>query len=74
LIVGNFVAGFVDAQKGEVAVLPDFAVLSAVDKERCVAGGAEFGSVGVVYRQRNGLATEPLGVLARGYMWDEGEA
>jgi hypothetical protein len=61
LVVGDFMAGFVDAQEGEVAVLSHFAVFGAVDEERRVAGGAKFGGVSVAYGQGDGLAAEPLG-------------
>jgi hypothetical protein len=48
LIVRNFVSGFVDTEEAEVAVLTYFAVFSAVDGERFVAGCGEFFAVGVV--------------------------
>lgn len=48
LIVGNFMASFVNAQEGQVSVLTHFAVFGAVDGERLIAGGGEFGAVGVV--------------------------
>lgn len=54
-------AGLIDAQEGEVAVLPHFAVFGAVYEEGRVARGAELGGVGVVYGERDGLAAEPLG-------------
>ena len=49
MVVGDFMAGFVDAQEGKVAVLADFAILGAIDDERCVVGGAELTGVGIVY-------------------------
>lgn len=61
-------AGFVDAQEGEVAVLPHFAVFGAVDEEGRVARGSEFGGVGVVYGEGDGLAAEPLGGVSCGVM------
>jgi hypothetical protein len=67
-------AGFVDAQEGEVAVLADFAVFGAVDEKGRVVGGAELGGVGVVYGEGDGLAAEPLGGVSWGFiMWGVGE-
>jgi len=48
------VAGLVDAQEGEVAVLADGAVLDAVDDEGGIAGAAEGGGVGVVDLEGDG--------------------
>ena len=67
-------AGLVDAQEGEVAVLTHFAIFGAVDKEGRVAGRAELRGVGVVYGEGDGLAAEPLvGVVSCGAaIWNEG--
>lgn len=54
LVVRDEVAGLVDAQEGEVAVLADGAVLGAVDDEGRVAGAAEGGGVGVVDLEGDG--------------------
>jgi len=48
LVVGDFVAGFVDAGEGEVAVFAGFAVFHAVDGHGDVAGCVELRGVGVV--------------------------
>ena len=48
LVEGHFVAGLVDAQEGEVAVLAHFAVFGPVHEERRVARRPEFGCVRVV--------------------------
>ena len=60
LVVGNLVPGFVDAHEAEVAVLPHFAVLFAVDHEGDVACFAEFGGVRVVYFEGERFAAEPV--------------
>jgi len=54
------VAGFVYAKEAEVAVLAHFTEFGAVDYEGGVVGGAEFGAVGVVDGERDGLAAEPV--------------
>jgi hypothetical protein len=73
LVVGDFVAGFVDAQEGEVAVLAHFAVFGAVDGEGGVVAGAELRGVGVIYGEGDGLAAEPLcgGVVSESFLKDE---
>ena len=50
----------VHAQEAKIAVLPHLAVLGAVDGERGVACSGEFGGVGIVDGERNGLAAEPV--------------
>ncbi len=60
LVKRDFVAGLVHAQKGELAVLADFAVFGAVDDKGGVAGGVEFLGVGVFEGERDGLAAEPI--------------
>ena len=48
------------AHEREVAVLPDFAVLDAVDHEGLVAGCAELGGVREVDLHGDGFAAEPV--------------
>ena len=60
LVEGDLVAGFVDAGEGEIAVLADFAVLGAGDREGGVAGFGEVGGVGVVDAEGGGFAAEPV--------------
>lgn len=60
LVVRDLVAGLVDAEEAEVSVLAHLAVFGAVDGEGLVAGGGEFGGVGVVEGQRDCLAAEPV--------------
>ena len=60
LVVGDFVAGFVDAHEGEVASLADLAELGAVDGEGDVAGSAELGCVRVVESDGDRFAAEPV--------------
>lgn len=60
LVKGDFMAGFIHAQEGELAVLADFAVLGAVDDEGSVTGGVEFLGVSVVEGEGDGLAAEPV--------------
>ena len=60
LVVGDLVAGFVDAREGEVAVFAGLAVFDAVDGHGDVAGGVEFVGVCVVEGFRDGFAAEPV--------------
>lgn len=60
LVVRHFVAGLVDAQEAEVAVLAHLSVVGAVDEEWCVARGSELVRVGVVDGQGDGFAAEPV--------------
>lgn len=60
LVVGHFMAGFVDAEERQVSILTHFAVLGAIDREGFVAGGCELGRVGVVQCERDCLAAEPV--------------
>ena len=53
-------ACFVDAHEAVIAVLAHFAVLGAVDDEGGVARGAEFGGVGVLDLEGDGLPAEPV--------------
>ena len=53
-------SSLVDAEEGQVSVLTHFAVFGAVDGEWLVAGGGEFGAVGVVQSEGDGLAAEPV--------------
>ena len=48
LVKGDFVAGFVDPQEAEVAVLPHLAVLGAIDYKGCVVCGSELCRVSVI--------------------------
>lgn len=60
LVVRDLVAGLVNTGEREVAVLAGLAVLDAVDHHGDVTGGAELFSVGVVHREGDGLAAEPV--------------
>lgn len=60
LVVGDFVAGFVDAREREVAVLARLAVLDAVDRKRRVACLVELVCVRPLRAQRHRLASEPV--------------
>ena len=65
LVIGDFVAGFVDAREAEVAVLLRLAVLDAVVREGDVTGGGELSRVGVVERVGDCLAAEPVADVVR---------
>ena len=57
-------ATFVHSQEAEVAVLAHFAVFGAVHDERNIARGPEFGRVGVIDLERDGLTTKPVADVA----------
>lgn len=65
LVIRYFVARFVDASEREVSALAGFSILDAAVDERFVAGGEEFGFVGVVQCLRDGLTTEPIADIIR---------
>lgn len=50
----------VDTGETEVTILPHLAVLSAIDHHGFVTRGAELLAVGVVDRETDSLATEPV--------------
>ena len=60
LVEGYQVARLVNAGEGKVAVLTHFAIFNAVDDKRGVAGGSEFGGVGVVQGKGNCFTSEPV--------------
>ena len=53
-------AGLIDAQEREIAVLADLPILSVIDLEGGVACGAELLRVRVVQSKGDGLATKPV--------------
>jgi len=62
LVRGDFVAGFVDAREGEVAVLTDLATgVGGVGTDAGVAGCAEGGGGGVVYGEGDEFTAVPGG-------------
>lgn len=60
LVKGHLMPGLVDPQETEVAVLPHLTIFVAVDDEGGIPGGGEFRFVGVIHREGDGLAAEPV--------------
>lgn len=73
LVVGDFVAGLVDARKGEIAVFARLAVLDAVDGEWHIARGVEFVTVRPLRAEGDGFAAEPVADVV-GVAVDEGDS
>lgn len=70
LVVRDLVAGLVDAREGKIAGFADGAVFSGLvvggQGEGSVTGGAEGGGVGVVDREGDGFAAEPVADVVAG--------